>query len=607
MLAGAALQFSNPRNWTSVDNLRGLLFFVQRIEELTFSYTNDSFKSHTTSIRGLISEVIDALEKSISFPAQAKHAEHIFDELVLRIRGCKVVSTLLNRPIDSYVKINLSDVDGSITALRNLRAEIGHGPFLAAIVERVRALSTDGRAKKELDNLAREFVATLQNSGVSREYIYRTTRETFFASERIQSADIMLKFIQDVYPHFHRYTVYCIVDNKFTQLGEDALSAFGISVIHDVKSIANRHFHGKFLRELERSQGATVAVKASAMDYYSAVANANQQISALSSIYQIFHHKWKHELADISIAEQQCCSNILKGVQAPNNAMHFIKDKKPIPAIEELNSTIESVSFVGGRDKSRYLNLISMHGLSNSSSTPDSQLINLWTCLETIVPPKDPHKDISNVNHVINNILPIIGLTYLKKISVCLLMDLLRWDRKKLGEAFRLYGDDEKGDTDRRLVRLIADINNEAGINYLLAELDNFELLRFRLFDLAKLFRSKDRMIGRIKRHEQNIKWQLHRIYRARNAIVHEGNPPESVRYLVENAHEYYDRSFEFCMRLSASMPEFNSFEMCFKFAQDQYDYYLRNISDGCTSMDSIWNLKSNKGKHYLFMLAQDA
>jgi len=46
----------------------------------------------------------------------------------------------------------------------------------------------------------------------------------------------------------------------------------------------------------------------------------------------------------------------------------------------------------------------------------------------------------------------------------------------------------------------------------------------------------KDALAG----HEERVTWQLHRIYRARNNLVHAGRRPSFLDSLVLNLEEYY-------------------------------------------------------------------
>ena len=54
----------------------------------------------------------------------------------------------------------------------------------------------------------------------------------------------------------------------------------------------------------------------------------------------------------------------------------------------------------------------------------------------------------------------------------------------------------------------------------------------------------------------QRIRWQLYRIYRTRNIIVHSGEEPLKIEYLGEHLHSYLDdTAYEFVGKLSGEIP----------------------------------------------------
>jgi len=53
-------------------------------------------------------------------------------------------------------------------------------------------------------------------------------------------------------------------------------------------------------------------------------------------------------------------------------------------------------------------------------------------------------------------------------------------------------------------------------------------------------FKSPQDLAGSIKLHNKNIEWQLCRIYRARNHIMHQGSHLFGLRQLIQHLHTYY-------------------------------------------------------------------
>jgi hypothetical protein len=69
----------------------------------------------------------------------------------------------------------------------------------------------------------------------------------------------------------------------------------------------------------------------------------------------------------------------------------------------------------------------------------------------------------------------------------------------------------------------------------------DFHLLRFRLFQLSNSLRTPSSAQAHIDEHWRMVEWQLRRIYRTRNALVHDGRTPRYLGALIENGHDYLD------------------------------------------------------------------
>lgn len=96
------------------------------------------------------------------------------------------------------------------------------------------------------------------------------------------------------------------------------------------------------------------------------------------------------------------------------------------------------------------------------------------------------------------------------------------------------------------------------------------------------------------------VEWQIHRIYRTRNSIVHSGDSPEYTKYLVENAHDFFDQTLLFCLELSAWKPGFDTFLSCFDYAGEQYRTYLNTLKAGGDD-GVVWQLPRYRDKSIVF------
>ncbi|MES2276832.1 MAG: hypothetical protein V4592_12470 [Bacteroidota bacterium] len=88
---------------------------------------------------------------------------------------------------------------------------------------------------------------------------------------------------------------------------------------------------------------------------------------------------------------------------------------------------------------------------------------------------------------------------------------------------------------------LIATEENEALRTDLFTKLEGYPLLRWRLFTLNKIFGNAENTDAFLTAHTKRVEWQIRRIYRVRNLIVHSGTMPAYTNLLIENLHNYFD------------------------------------------------------------------
>ena len=124
---------------------------------------------------------------------------------------------------------------------------------------------------------------------------------------------------------------------------------------------------------------------------------------------------------------------------------------------------------------------------------------------------------------------------------------------------------------------MLSNNNLSDKLNKLIIETKNFYLLNDRLRHFNKLFLSKEEMANTIITHTERLQWQIRRIYRARNLIVHTGNTPSYTATLIEHIHSYLDIILETLIQLS-SKNKINSVGQGFQYIELMYSDYLNYI-----------------------------
>lgn len=107
-----------------------------------------------------------------------------------------------------------------------------------------------------------------------------------------------------------------------------------------------------------------------------------------------------------------------------------------------------------------------------------------------------------------------------------------------------------------------------------------YPLLRYRVYFLNAQLKNTKGLFSMIISHRNRVEWQLHRIYRARNYIIHDGRRQEKMnRDIVINLHSYIDIMFSKIIDLLSSSP----------YSHDSIDDVVTEHQLKVTIMDEKW------------------
>lgn len=597
------MQYRSVKNWTNLENTKGLLFFVQRLDELTYPYSLDSYKASTTGIITLVNEALDLLIDPYVASGNFNTVKHIFDELAFRLQGNFIARKIFTTDIDTILQTELADttdIKKLIRKLKVFKSEIDPEAYLAEITYSVINHDQQKPKKSKLDLLAREFAALLQYLGVSRDHINSSLIKEFFSAKIINNSNSFKDFCKIVYPHRHNFRVGISVSDDIRDVSFDVLSSKNILpyvLIEDELEEKDENFKRAIDSYHQKHAGEILICSIQATDANSAATISTSRINEAINFQKLFSHKLEVKISKHAVAEQSCCAEDIRTVSALNNHMHYIRDMKTPKAISAAKKYQRELTLDVGPDSRKFENIFNLHGISLSSTSDDIQIVNLWTCIETLVPSDQSSSKILNA---VSRISPILSLKYYNRIILTLLFDVIRWNRYSLSAVLRSSNINKSKPLLEKFIELLREEANDNELSSLLEKCRDFELLRYRISTIATLLRDPIKARDRLAQHEKVIAWQFYRIYRCRNGIVHSGESPSHTKYLVENAHDYFDQSLEFCVDVSSWKSGFDTFESCFDYAALEYNKYIKQIDSGNRNA-LAWSIPEQKNRSFIF------
>jgi ferritin-like metal-binding protein YciE len=257
--------------------------------------------------------------------------------------------------------------------------------------------------------------------------------------------------------------------------------------------------------------------------------------------------------------------------------MEKASDLRAEKAAKELNTLIKSFS-AKGLSFRKFNRVADIHGICVNHNIVDNQLVNLWTALETLTP---SHAASSKIANITAAAIPFLMHIYVGQLVQQLTYDLLNWDKWRAKKILHKVPCEPRTSLRGKCLRLLCLPENEPLRDQLYEHLKDFHLLRYRAFRLSESLSDRQKLRDLLDSHEKKVSWQIRRIYRTRNLLVHSGRtPPAYIETLVENGHEYLDSMIYEVMKTSCGAYGATSLEQVFEIAKIRYKEFMRKVAD---------------------------
>lgn len=594
------MKFKNLSRWVLTPEIGGLLFFAQRLDELVWDFTLDTHKPMSLNAPYLCREALAVIENIEDDLIDAANLKPVLEELIWSVQHDPVAKALLDLPIERYVSVDddakLSERKRKLSALSDT---LGPSRYLHQCFDQLSA-NVKAINKKKIDTTARTMVTTLINMGVSKKSLQAKTNAFFFSSGStpVTKAEQIDDFLKTIYPYTHECEVYLIVSDLIKTV-EESSEAFGLRIIDELPTdiAALQAETPEFLCNADECYVMLDSVDA--LDVFSAQEKAARALDRLSDLYTLFHHQRKITWRDIALIKQ-CCAPKPVAAVLTKGAMEKPYDFQTDKASKELNRLIRNF-VINGPSKARFDRVADLHGICVSSDIVDNQLVTLWTALETLIPSTAHGTKILNV---LNQMTPFLMKAYIQRIVQRFTHDLIKWKPWYVKRLLNKVPNIDGSNTIYRAMALLTIVENEKLRSELYTELKDFHLLRYRAFQLSELLSSPVSLRKALETHRMKVEWQIRRIYRTRNMLVHSGKSASYIHTLVENAHDYFDQIIFDIMRMSCGEYRSSTLDDVFELVKIRYakftatlagisEFNVENCAFLCEDLDTLHDFQN--------------
>jgi hypothetical protein len=318
-----------------------------------------------------------------------------------------------------------------------------------------------------------------------------------------------------------------------------------------------------------------------ALDPYAARLSAEHRVKLCSTLISIFHHKESPSwMSECVVYEAEGGDGKL--IRTPMNAMHKCSDMIQPVASNRLKLLMSEFS-LEQNSFAKFIRSAQLHSMALRSDFEENQILNLWIAIESLIPSETKSDEVSNIEHIVESLIPFLSISYFETLLTNLGKDLLRWNHIATRKALKSVPGQKISD---KLVKILVLSQFDQERVNLENEFRDFHLLADRFTYFRIMLSNPEKVMDALNAHRVRLEWQIRRIYRARNIIVHSGHTPSYTRSLIEHAHDYLDTVLTHLVALASRPKKVNSVAQGFKHVKMKYEMYCKGLSQKGLTFD---------------------
>lgn len=389
--------------WSSEND--GILYFIQRLEEMLFHYSDDIVKAPVHNTATLIIEYI-ILSKDNNI--QNFHLDIVADELreslqndlIIKERiGVKKVQKLLDS-----LKCQQKDTVNYLSGL------ISFPTYYGWCIEYLLNNISIANAKTNIRQGLRSWISSVIWAGYTPEYVYRYLRLSFDkkVDEPLQAITSFVQHFNMEQKEFRVYFLFMSMAEPYRELLMKRLNV----VFKD-----DGYFDSIYKKD-NKSFVGYIDVKA--IDPYCATQKAHQNLDIFVSFYRVISNRKKDLIAKNATVRDIVTNEEIKLPVAPRG-YNVIEVEPQLNLVQQIDTAV-----IGCQSKHQktYISLnkiITLHNMALRQVDLADGFVNLWSVLEVVS--KGVEKK-SKIDAVVYSILPILHNDYFIKYFMTILEDL---------------------------------------------------------------------------------------------------------------------------------------------------------------------------------------
>lgn len=570
------MKFKRTDHWTNKSNQEGLLFFAQILDEALFDFTLDTFKPKALNLRLLCIEALQTIDNIKKGIIKRPNLKSIIEELLWIINGDAVARIIFDNKlvvIVDKIKANENNLTELKAVIVHLYHQLDQRKYLEKIKELLIDLVPINKEKEKIYCLSKIYLTELINYGYLPGFIYYQVNLHFFNRNNSVTETTPKEFFELFNFTTQKFKIIFRTDEvlkDFKVISKNLNFTIRKTLnIPNLTSTAKSFIKNKPSNEVFFIFDDVEATNEVAARYY-----AELPLERIANLFSFYHHKEKPSINKNALVIDKNNNFLL--LEKPIKSIIKKEDIKPQEAIKKVKDIFETVDLPIDTII-RITKAIDIHSIALETDEIENKLLNLWTAIETSIP-KDVDCNQDRIIQIMKGLMPFQCVQYIQQIIKQTIDDFYYYNKRLSTEIFKTVLTSQAENRWNTVLALISTKENESIRNNIYAQLNDFPLLRYRIFSINKFFQTGKQLKKKIKDHTQNVEWQIQRIYRIRNLIVHSGEMPSYGNILVENIHNYFDNLINYVID-NAKEKNIKSIKEGIIACELEFENFMNNIS----------------------------
>ncbi|MFS2009548.1 hypothetical protein ACCD06_06730 [Azospirillum sp. CT11-132] len=550
------------------ENERGILVFAQSLSELLFDYSPDSYRAPALDTLYRCAETMVVCKDVISGKVKNQAAvTSVADELARSLHSDDIAKDILGNNYGAYVKfIEQKSKDQSAAGLLRVSSSLYDEmakDYSEICVRNLRKAVLENDVNK-IYRISQTFCSHLINLGYEREFMYYMMRSSFFYSRRETLTDRFEMFMNAFDLKMHQFSIYCYVNEELYEL----IKLSNVEKRDDQGNIEIKEYFKRAdleqmppdLRErysvFFRPRNGMVLTVARCEYYDPKGARSiiegelNVRRATILTVYPRKGFSWDIDM--LVVKENENHGNILRN----QPSVLVRRDSKRTDTKDATLSRRFNLLRAYVIDDINRVN-ISVLAQKNAflSESVEGQLTAFWSAFEALLPEPSGVRITSYLRYMIPCNVHYYSYQRFRMFD----RDLWLAHKEKYLE---IIGAERSVDNTKELAAIICLDKNEAKrklIRVMCEERNPLAVMRMEQLHLAHSGIRELRTF--LKSHKERVKWQIERIYRTRNSIMHAGESLPFLSAVLNNLQDYYMNtlfSLECTLKSTRHLPEVN-------------------------------------------------